>query len=340
MIYPLARNVLFRLAPETSHDFALKTLQLLPNPALRLLADSEKINDQPKQVMGLTFPNAVGLAAGLDKNADYFNALGQFGFGFIEVGSITPKPQPGNDKPRMFRLSDHQAIINRMGFNNKGIEHLIQQVKKRRYGGILGINIGKNLTTPLAHAHEDYLACLQQAYVHADYISVNISSPNTPGLRDLQLGEPLHLLLKTLKNAQGELSQLHGRYVPLAVKVAPDMASEDIDLFCDTARQHQMDGIIAGNTTSTRLGVEQSPHAGEAGGLSGQPLTDRARATIAHLAQRLQGEIPVIGCGGIGSAHDAVGHLNAGAELVQIYTGFIYNGPTLIKDVRRAIAAQ
>lgn len=340
MIYPLARNLLFRLAPETSHDLALKALRHLPNPALRLIADIDDINDQPKQVMGLTFPNAVGLAAGLDKNADYFNALGQFGFGFIEVGSITPKPQPGNDKPRMFRLTDQQAIINRMGFNNKGIEHLIQQVKQRQYSGILGINIGKNLTTPLAQAHEDYLTCLQQAYAHADYVTVNISSPNTPGLRDLQLGESLHLLLKTLKNGQSELSQLHGRYVPLAVKVAPDMASEDISLFCDTARMHRIDGIIAGNTTSTRRGVEQSEYASEAGGLSGQPLTDKARTTIATMAEHLQGEIPVIGCGGIGSAEDAIGHLNAGAELVQIYTGFIYNGPTLIKDVRRTIAAQ
>lgn len=340
MIYPLARNLLFRLAPETSHDLALKTLRHLPEQTLRLIAGSDKINDQPKQVMGLTFPNAVGLAAGLDKNADYFDALGQFGFGFIEVGSITPRAQSGNDKPRLFRLRDQQAIINRMGFNNKGIEHLIQQVKKRRYGGILGINIGKNLTTPLAQAHEDYLVCLQQAYAHADYITVNISSPNTPGLRDLQLGEPLRILLKTLKDAQRELSQLHGRYVPLAVKVAPDMARDDIDQFCDTARQHQIDGIIAGNTTSTRQGVEKSPHVSEAGGLSGQPLTDKARATIARLALGLQGEIPVIGCGGIGSAQDAIGHLNAGAELIQIYTGFIYHGPNLIKEVRRAIAAQ
>lgn len=290
--------------------------------------------------MGLTFPNSVGLAAGLDKNADYFNALGQLGFGFIEVGSITPKPQPGNAKPRMFRLKDEQAVINRMGFNNKGIAHLIQQVKNRHFGGILGINIGKNLATPLEKAHEDYLICLQQAYAHADYITVNISSPNTPGLRDLQLGESLQTLLKTLKSEQHKLSQVHGRYVPLAVKIAPDMASEDIGLFCDTAKQHQIDGIIAGNTTSTRHGVEQSPHADEAGGLSGQPLTNRARTTIAHLAQRLQGEIPVIGCGGIGSAEDAIGHLNAGAALVQIYTGFIYNGPALIQDVRRAIAAQ
>lgn len=340
MIYPLARNLLFRLAPETSHDLALNTLQRLPGGLLRLFGGDNNLSDQPKTVMGLNFPNPVGLAAGLDKNADYFDALGQFGFGFIEVGSITPKPQPGNAKPRMFRLTEQQAVINRMGFNNKGIEHLVAQVKERKYKGLLGINIGKNLTTPLERAHEDYLLCLQQAYQHADYITVNISSPNTPGLRDLQLGEPLKVLLKSLKTAQQDLAQQHGRYVPLAVKVAPDMADEDISMFCDTARQFEIDGIIAGNTTSTRTGVEQSPHASEPGGLSGQPLTGKARQTISLLAQRLQGELPVIGCGGIGSAADALGHLNAGAELVQIYTGFIYRGPSLIKDIRHAVAAQ
>ena len=203
MIYPLARNLLFRLAPETSHDLALNTLQRLPDSLLRLFGGTNNLNDQPKTLMGLEFPNPVGLAAGLDKNADYIDALGQFGFGFIEVGSITPKPQPGNEKPRMFRLTEQEAVINRMGFNNKGIEHLVAQVKKRRYKGLLGINIGKNLSTPLERAHEDYLICLRQAYQHADYITVNISSPNTPGLRDLQLGEPLkavsytHLTLPT-----------------------------------------------------------------------------------------------------------------------------------------------
>lgn len=339
MIYPLVKNLLFKLAPETSHDFALKALQIIPAKLLRIAANN-RLADTPKTVMGINFPNAVGLAAGLDKNADYINGLGQLGFGFIEVGSITPKPQPGNDKPRMFRLTEQQAIINRMGFNNKGIEHLISQVKKRTFGGVLGINIGKNLTTALARAHEDYLLCLTRAYPYADYISVNISSPNTPGLRDLQLGESLQVLLANLKQAQEQLAQQHGKYVPLAVKIAPDMASEDITMFCDSARRHAIDGIIAGNTTSSRGGVESSPHAGEAGGLSGQPLTTKSRQTISHLATQLRGEIPIIGCGGIGSAEDAIGHLNAGAELVQIYTGLIYNGPALINDIRRAIAAE
>lgn len=338
MNYHLAKSLLFRLPPEASHDLSLKALKLVPDNILRLAADNS-VTDQPKEVMGIKFPNAVGLAAGLDKNGDYFDALGQLGFGFIEIGSITPKPQPGNDKPRLFRLTEQKAIINRMGFNNKGVAHLLEQVKKRRFAGVLGINIGKNLSTPLERAHEDYLHCLQQAYPHADYITVNISSPNTPGLRDLQLGEPLQILLQTLKKNQLNLAQRHGRYVPLAVKVAPDMASEDILSFCDSAVRHQIDAIIAGNTTSTRIGTENSPYTTETGGLSGQPLTNRARQTVSTLAQCLQGEIPVIACGGIGSAEDAIGHLNAGAELVQLYTGFIYEGPALINDIRRSLAA-
>jgi dihydroorotate dehydrogenase len=289
--------------------------------------------------MGLTFPNAIGLAAGLDKNADHIESLAALGFGFIEVGTITPRPQPGNDKPRMFRLTDEQALINRMGFNNKGVEHLVRQISNRRYDGILGVNIGKNLTTPLASAHEDYLHCMQRVYEHADYITVNISSPNTPGLRDLQLGESLELLLSTLKNAQRELCQQHGRYVPLAVKIAPDMADADITLFADTVKRHGIDGVIAGNTTSSRQAVQNSPHADEAGGLSGQPLTHRAQEVIRVLAQRLHGEVPIIGCGGIMTATDAAAHRDAGADLLQIYTGLIYSGPQLINDIRRKLSS-
>jgi dihydroorotate dehydrogenase len=333
VIYNLAKPLLFKLPPETSHDLALRCLKITPAP---LLAPGA-VPDQPKTVMGIEFPNPVGLAAGLDKNADYFNQLGRFGFGFVEVGSITPKPQPGNPKPRMFRLASERAVINRMGFNNKGVEHLVQQVKKRTFNGVLGINIGKNLTTPLEKAHEDYQICMDRVYPHADYITVNISSPNTPGLRDLQLGESLEVLLKTLKASQQQLADRHGSYVPVAVKISPDMAADDIDGFCDAARQHRIDGIIAGNTTSTRAGVEQSAHAGETGGLSGAPLTMRARETISRLAQRLQGEIPIIGCGGIVSGKDALGHLQAGADLVQIYTGLIFHGPALVKEVRQSI---
>ena len=329
------------MPPETSHDFTLATLKKTPAALLHKFCD-RTIVDSALTVMGLHFPNAVGLAAGLDKNADYYESLATLGFGFIEVGTVTPRPQPGNAKPRMFRLKKEQALINRMGFNNKGVDHLVKQVSLRKhdrgYNGILGVNIGKNLTTPLSSAHEDYLTCMHKVYEHADYITVNISSPNTPGLRDLQLGESLELLLRTLKKAQQELSQRHSRYVPLAVKVAPDMASEDLKLFADTARRYEIDGIIAGNTTSSRQSVEHSRFASEAGGLSGEPLTDRARQAISLLAQRLQSEIPIIGCGGILNGADALAHRQAGAELVQIYTGLIFRGPQLINDIRQTLS--
>ncbi|OED43886.1 dihydroorotate dehydrogenase (quinone) [Chromatiales bacterium (ex Bugula neritina AB1)] len=335
-MYSIAQKLLFCLPPESSHNVALKAIEHLPDSALRQFQVKHLI-DTPRHVMGLHFPNAVGLAAGLDKNADFFNSLAQFGFGFIEVGSVTPKAQPGNDKPRLFRLTGHQAIINRMGFNNKGLQHLIDQVKNRRFNGVLGINIGKNLTTPIAQADQDYAAGLAGAYPYADYITVNISSPNTPGLRNLQLGEQLQQLLASIKNCQRDLAQEHGRLVPVAVKIAPDMSSDDISTFCDAARKFNIDGVIAGNTTSSRNGVEKSQHHSEAGGLSGRPLTEKARQTISHLAQRLQGEIPIIGCGGISSGEDAVAHLKAGADLIQIYTGFIYRGPELINEARHAI---
>ncbi len=335
MIYSLLKPALFQLPAETAHDVALKSLNCMPAEALRRWQD-HTISDQSRRVMGIDFPNAVGLAAGLDKNAEYFNALGQLGFGFVEVGTITPKAQPGNDKPRMFRLKKEQALINRMGFNNKGVEFLIEKVRQRTFNGVLGINIGKNLSTPLERAHEDYQTCLDAVYPHADYITVNISSPNTPGLRDLQLGDSLQTLLQGIKRSQQALADQHGSYVPVAVKISPDMAAEDIDSFCDAATHNHIDGIIAGNTTLTRNGTEGSRYTQETGGLSGQPLTERARATIARLAQRLQGEIPIIGCGGIGSGEDAAAHLQAGADLVQVYTGFIYHGPALINDIRKA----
>ncbi len=333
--------MLFQLPPEVSHDLTLATVKKTPARLLRNFCD-DSIADKPATVMGLNFPNPVGLAAGLDKNADYYQSLAALGFGFIEVGTVTPRPQPGNDKPRMFRLKKEKALINRMGFNNKGVDHLVRQISQRKHSGgfdgILGVNIGKNLTTPLSSAHEDYLACMQKVYEHADYITVNISSPNTPGLRDLQLGESLELLLTTLKTAQQELSQQHGRYVPLAVKIAPDMDSEDIKLFADTAKRYEIDGIIAGNTTSSRQAIEESEFASEAGGLSGEPLTHRARQVISLLAQRLHGEIPIVGCGGILGSDDALAHQKAGASLLQVYTGLIYRGPQLINDIRQALS--
>jgi len=339
VIYPYLRKLLFRLPAEQSHDLALKALKKAPTPLLRRMArESNKsvITDQPRTVMGIDFPNAVGLAAGLDKNADYFSELSQFGFGFVEVGTVTPKPQPGNDKPRMFRLESDSAVINRMGFNNRGSAYLADQVRTTEYNGILGINIGKNKDTPMERAHEDYQLCMQRVYAVADYITVNISSPNTPGLRDLQVGDATRKLLQEVKQTQQVLTDKHGRYVPLAVKVAPDMADEDLTEFCDTARQLRIDAIIAGNTTLSRPTLK-SAHAAETGGLSGKPLTNRARHTIAQLAQRLQKEVPVIGCGGIFSGEDAIAHLEAGASLLQIYTGFIYQGPALVSEIRQSV---
>ena len=294
------------------------------------------VADTPTNVMGIDFPNAVGLAAGLDKNADYYSSLSQLGFGFIEVGTITPKAQSGNEKPRMFRLQEDNAVINRMGFNNRGVSYLAAQVGNTDYNGVLGINIGKNKDTPLERAHEDYQLCMQRVYTLADYITVNISSPNTPGLRDLQVGEATKKLLTEVKSTQQKLTDKYGRYVPVAVKVAPDMAPQDINDFCDTARALRIDAIIATNTTLSRPNLS-SEHADEAGGLSGKPVTELARSTIAQLAQRLQKEIPVIGCGGIFSGKDALAHLAAGASLLQVYTGFIYRGPELITEIRKSI---
>jgi len=321
LIYSLAKPLLFQLSPEVSHNITLAALQKIPSALLARQCD-KSIENRAQTVMGLRFPNAIGLAAGLDKNADYFQSLAAFGFGFIEVGTVTPQPQPGNARPRMFRLPTESALINRMGFNNKGVDHLLQQISKR------------------SSTDEDYLTCMKKVYQYADYIAVNISSPNTPGLRDLQLGESLELLVKTLKAAQRELSQQHGRYVPLAVKIAPDMESEDIRLFADTAMRLRIDGIIAGNTTASRHAISNSPFATEAGGLSGAPLRQRARQVISLLAQRLQGEIPILGCGGILSAADALAHQEAGAELLQVYTGLIYRGPQLINEIRQALSTK
>lgn len=325
------------MSPETAHNVTLKSLKVVPNSILRGFQD-KTIVDRPVEAMGLKFPNVVGLAAGLDKNGDYFNELGQMGFGFIEVGSVTPKAQPGNAKPRMFRLVEMQAVINRMGFNNKGLEHLVERVKKRKYQGILGINIGKNLTTPLEHADDDYVFGMRSAYPLADYIAVNISSPNTPGLRSLQRREPLQALIETLMNERKVLADQCGRLVPLAIKVSPDMLDEDYVALAELAIQFGVDGIIAGNTTVERKDVVSSPFAEEDGGLSGRPLAIRARRVISFLSEQLRGSIPIIGVGGISSGKDAVAHLQAGATLVQMYTGLVYRGPELINEIRRDVS--
>ncbi len=329
MIYSALRQLLFCLPPEIAHELALTALDKTPQA---MLPASDK-PAQPVNAMGLQFPNRVGIAAGLDKNADHLDGLGRLGCGFVEVGTVTPQAQPGNDKPRLFRLAQERALINRMGFNNKGIDYLIEQVSKRRHSTVLGINIGKNLSTPIERANDDYLTGLKLAYPHADYITVNISSPNTPGLRKLQLGEQLGALLQLLQTNRARLADEHGRHVPLAVKIAPDMSEDEIHQFCDLLIQHEIDGVIATNTTLSRNGVENSRHTGQAGGLSGAPLTALSRGTIRHLANRLQGKIPIIGCGGIMHAQDALDHLQAGATLVQIYSGFIYRGPQLIRDI-------
>lgn len=335
-MYQLLRKALFLLPPETSHDVSLELMGCAERLGLLRLPRAG-LPGYPVRVMGLDFPNRLGLAAGLDKNADYFNALGALGFGFVEVGTVTPRPQPGNPRPRLFRLPDYQAIINRMGFNNRGVDHLVSRVARRRYPGILGINIGKNFDTPVERAADDYLAGMDRVYGCADYIAVNISSPNTPGLRDLQHGDSLKSLLGLLKERQAALADRHGRYVPLAVKIAPDIDNEAIGQIAKLVSGAGIDGVIATNTTVSRNGVDQHPLANEAGGLSGAPLRARATEVIAALARELDGALPIIGVGGICSGQDALNKLEAGASLVQVYTGFIYRGPALVREVIDAL---
>ena len=331
-MYKAIRSLLFKFDPEVSHELSLDWLGASERLKVLGAVSSSRVNN-PVEVMGLTFPNPVGLAAGLDKNADYFNALGTLGFGFVEVGTVTPKAQAGNPKPRLFRLPEHQAIINRMGFNNKGVDHLVAQVSKpRRYDGVLGINIGKNKVTPEAQALDDYLIGMNAVYAYADYITVNISSPNTPGLRDLQFGENLQKLLAGIKAEQSKLADQQGRYVPVAVKIAPDMTDEELQSTAKAILESGLDAIIATNTTVSREGVENSLIADEAGGLSGLPVRDKSTHAIKVLAEALNGALPIIGVGGIVRPEDAVEKLKAGASIVQIYSGFIYEGPKLVRE--------
>ncbi|SUB17530.1 Dihydroorotate dehydrogenase (quinone) [Pantoea agglomerans] len=293
----------------------------------------QNLPSRPVTCMGLTFKNALGLAAGLDKNAECIDAFAAMGFGFVEVGTVTPRAQVGNDKPRMFRLVEAGGIINRMGFNNLGVDHLVENVKKARFNGVLGINIGKNKDTPVEQGKDDYLICMEKVYAHAGYIAINISSPNTPGLRSLQYGEALDDLLSSIKQKQKELEQRHLKYVPLAVKIAPDLSEEELIQVADSLIRHQIDGVIASNTTLDRSLVSGLKHAEEAGGLSGRPVQSRSTAVIQRLSQELQGRLPIIGVGGIDSLTAAREKIAAGATLVQIYSGFIYQGPGLIKDI-------
>ena len=335
MIYPLLRPLLFGLDPETAHHATLDALKTAHNLGL-LCAKHPTVT--PRTVMGLTVPNPLGLAAGLDKNGAYIDALGALGFGFIEIGTVTPQPQPGNPKPRMFRLPEAQGIINRMGFNNLGVDALIENVKRSKFKGILGINIGKNFDTPIEKAASDYLIGLRKVYTHASYVAINISSPNTKNLRQLQGGDELDSLLEQLKAEQENLAELHGKYVPLAVKIAPDLDQEQVQQIAALLIRHRIDGVIATNTTLSREGVENLPHGSEAGGLSGAPVREKSTAVIRQLAAALNGALPIIGVGGILSGADAVEKIQAGATLVQIYSGMIYRGPDLVGEVITALS--
>ncbi|RDH81679.1 MAG: quinone-dependent dihydroorotate dehydrogenase [endosymbiont of Galathealinum brachiosum] len=331
MPYGLVKKILFMFNPETAHEISLRGLNLLHKfKLIKLFFGKNKI--KPVNVMGINFPNKVGLAAGLDKDGEYFHALSSCGFGFVEIGTVTPLAQDGNDKPRLFRLESAEAIINRMGFNNKGVDNLLENVTRSGFKGVLGINIGKNKNTTEENAVVDYLICLEKVYNHADYITINISSPNTPGLRDLQFGETLQGLLRDLKFKQRELTQQFDRYVPLVVKVAPDMDDDAIESLANTFIEYSIDGVIVSNTTISREGVENLPDGSQQGGLSGRPLKEKADHSLQVMAAHLKQKIPVIAVGGISCADDAEKKIQLGASLVQIYTGFIYQGPGLVHE--------
>ena len=337
MLYSLARPVLFTLDPERAHELTLASLRLLERSGVASVF-AGTAPARPVRVMGLEFPNALGLAAGLDKNGEYVDALAALGFGFVEIGTVTPRPQPGNPKPRMFRLPAARALINRLGFNNHGVEHMLANLARARYRGVLGINIGKNVDTPIERAADDYEFCLAKVYAHASYITVNISSPNTKDLRQLQGADELGALAGKLKTEQKRLADAHGRYVPLVLKIAPDLDDAQIDAIARCVLKHRIDGVIATNTTISRAGVAGLAHATETGGLSGAPLREMSTGVIRKLARLLEGEVPIIGAGGVMSAADAREKLAAGASLVQIYTGLIYRGPQLVGEIRRALS--
>lgn len=334
-LYPLAKPFLFQLDAERAHDLTLKGLKL--SEQLGLLSLMKTPNCQARKVMGLSFPNPVGLAAGLDKNGFVIDGMAALGFGFIEIGTVTPRPQPGNPKPRLFRIRPAEGIINRFGFNNLGVDQLVANVKAAKYQGVLGINIGKNFDTPNEKAVDDYLSCMEKVYPHADYITVNISSPNTKNLRDLQEKEALSNLLVSLKQAQEKLTQQHSQYVPIALKIAPDLTESQVVGIAELLMHHQIDGVIATNTTLSRDAVKGLPYADEKGGLSGVPVRKQSTAVIQQLSKQLHGVVPIIGVGGIASGADAVEKMNAGASLVQVYSGLIYQGPKLINDVCKAL---
>jgi dihydroorotate dehydrogenase len=329
----LVRPCLFQLNAETAHNVTMKMMHVMGQYSLLTGMIRQTVANRPRKVMGIEFPNPVGLAAGLDKDGVALDALGALGFGFVEIGTVTPKPQPGNPAPRLFRVIPAEGIINRMGFNNLGVDNLVGNVRASRYEGVLGINIGKNKTTPLEKAEDDYLYCLEKVYQCASYVTVNISSPNTPNLRTLQHGSALESLISALKKKQAELKNKFGRYVPLAVKLAPELDDAEIAEVCGIFKKYGVDGVIATNTTLDREIIRDMPHVTEAGGLSGKPLFKKSTEKLKKIREELKGEIPIIGAGGIDSPLAAREKMAAGADLIQIYTSFIYKGPKIIKDI-------
>ena len=333
-MYALTRPLLFALPPETSHDVALAGLAALG----RLPGSLRPLPGRPREVMGLRFPNPVGLAAGLDKDARAAEGLARLGFGFVEVGTVTPRPQPGNPRPRLFRLSGDRALINRMGFNNDGVESMARRLDGIRRRGrltetLLGVNVGKNKDTPLEQAADDYVRCIDAVYGYADYLTLNLSSPNTPGLRTLQSEASLAPLLERIKERQAALTARHGRYVPVALKIAPDLPAADVEIVAAAVERFEVDAVIATNTTISRPGLSSASLAGEAGGLSGAPLAPLALQVVGMLRQSLGGRVPIIGVGGIMDSQGGAAMLEHGADLLQIYTGFIYRGPALIREL-------
>lgn len=337
MSYSLLRHILFNLEPEHAHEVTLSILEKLHK--VKLIGFFSSMQSLSVDCMGMTFTNPVGLAAGLDKNADYIDALGELGFGFIEVGTVTPKPQIGNAKPRLFRVKEANAIINRMGFNNLGVDHLIDNIKKCKYQGNIGINIGKNATTPVENAADDYIYCLEKVYPHASYITVNISSPNTQNLRDLQSGEALTKLLLDIKNRHIQLATEYGFYVPLVLKVAPDLDVAQIEFIAQQLLDFEIDGLIATNTTVSRSGVEGLINGDQQGGLSGKPVFDMSTIVLKQFSETLQDKVTLIGVGGIDSGGKAVKKIHAGASLVQVYSGLIYQGPSLVEDCVQSLSS-
>ncbi len=336
--YPLLRPLLFALEAETAHEAATRGLALAAATGTLRFAVDAPLED-PVEVMGLRFRNRVGLAAGLDKNGVHVDALAALGFGFVEIGTVTPKAQPGNPRPRMFRLPGSEALINRMGFNNLGVDALVHAVRRSKYRGVLGINIGKNAGTPLDEAEDDFVYCLKRVYRHASYVALNVSSPNTADLRQLQGANELDRVLGAICAERSRLAAKHERYVPLAVKIAPDLADEQIESIAARLTAHGIDAVIATNTTIAREAVAGQPHAEEAGGLSGAPLREPANRVIRALRAALPSGYPIIGVGGILSGADARAKIDAGATLVQLYTGLVFRGPALVAECARAIAS-